>query len=239
MKGVIFDNDGVLVNSEETAVLHDPPFLLQFGIQYSSAEYAAIMSGKTGADFLKKLNADCIARTGLPLPSEFSDKLKQNYRHQVANLLRDIEGSGDLVRSLKAMGIPVAVASNGEHETMRRKLEKVGLYETFLPHVYNKDDVGGIPKPAPDLFLFAMRKLGISNPAECIVLEDSPTGIQAAKAAGMYTIGFSGGLHRQPDYTAVLKASGADVVVDTMKEAGKIIHAFFAPPRPAFNTNQP
>lgn len=222
MKAVIFDNDGVLVNSEETAVLHDTPFLAQFGLTFTTQEYAALMSGQTGAAFRQRMNEEALRQTGKLLPDDFPERLKENYRYQVAHLLKAIDGAADLVTMLKDTGIPVAVASNGEHETLRRKLEKADLYETFQPHVYNKDDCGGIPKPAPDLYLFAARKLGV-DPSDCIVIEDSPTGIVAGKAAGMYVVGYAGGLHRQPDYHHTLKQSGADIVVGDMRDTANII----------------
>lgn len=235
MKAVIFDNDGVLVNSEETAVLNDAPFLAQFGLSYTTQEYAALMSGQTGAAFLKRMNEEALRQTGKPLPNNFQEKLKENYRYQVANLLKAIDGACDLVNMLKNSGVPIAVASNGEHESLRRKLEKAKLYETFLPHIYNKDDCGGIPKPAPDLYLYAAQKLGIA-PVDCIVVEDSPTGIAAGKAAGMYVIGYAGGLHRQPDYRHVLRQSGADIVVTTMTEASGIIKNLLNPAEKAANS---
>ena len=228
MKAVIFDNDGVLVNSEETAVLHDAPFLAQFGLKYTPQEYAALMSGQTGAAFLIRMNEEALKQTGKPLPSDFQAILKENYRYQVANLLRAVEGAGDLICSLKDADIPIAVASNGEHESLRRKLEKVELYNHVLPHVYNKDDCGGIPKPAPDLFLHAMRKIGIDDPAECIVVEDSPTGVQAGKAAGMYVIGYAGGTHRQHDYSKTLSDAGANIVFTHMDDVAQKIYDLLA-----------
>ncbi|HEY0902234.1 MAG TPA: HAD-IA family hydrolase, partial [Micavibrio sp.] len=131
----------------------------------------------------------------------------------------------------------VAVASNGEHESLKRKLQKVALYDVMLPHIYNKDDCGGKPKPAPDLYLYAAQKIN-TQPADCIVIEDSPTGIAAGKAAGMYVIGYAGGKHRDHNYRNVLLQSGADIVVNTMTEASDIIHKLLKPakvPAPAKN----
>ena len=237
MKAVIFDNDGVLVNSEETAVLNDAPFLAQFGLKFDQAEYAALMSGQTGAAFLQRMDQECQRQTGKPLPADFQTRLRENYRHQVASLLQQVEGAGTLVHKLKNAGIPVAVASNGEHESLKRKLEKVALYDVMAPHIYNKDDCGGKPKPAPDLYLYAANKIN-ATAAECIVVEDSPTGIAAGKAAGMYVIGYAGGKHRDQNYRNVLLQSGADSVVNTMAEASDIIHKLLKPvksPQPAKN----
>ncbi len=237
MKSVIFDNDGVLVNSEETAVLNDAPFLAQFGLTFDQAEYAALMSGQTGAAFLNRMDQECQRQTGKPLPADFQTRLRENYRYQVANLLQQVEGAGMLVQKLKNAGIPIAVASNGEHESLKRKLEKVALYDVLSPHIYNKDDCGGKPKPAPDLYLFAANKINTA-PADCIVVEDSPTGIAAGKAAGMYVIGYAGGKHRDQNYRNVLLQSGADSVVNTMVEASDIIHKLLQlakTPQPAKN----
>lgn len=237
MKAVIFDNDGVLVNSEETAVLNDAPFLARFGLKFDQAEYAALMSGQTGAAFLQRMNQEALRQTGQPLPADFQTQLRENYRQQVANLLQQVEGAGTLVHKLKNAGVAVAVASNGEHESLKRKLQKVALYDVMLPHIYNKDDCGGKPKPAPDLYLYAAQKIN-TQPADCIVIEDSPTGIAAGKAAGMYVIGYAGGKHRDHNYRNVLLQSGADIVVNTMAEASDIIHKLLKPakvPAPAKN----
>lgn len=216
------------MNSEETAVLHDAPFLARFGLKFDRAEYAALMSGQTGTTFLQRMNQECLRQTGQPLPDDFQERLRENYRYQVAHLLKQVEGAGALVRTLKDAGIPIAVASNGERESLKRKLEKTALYDIVHPHIYNKDDCGGKPKPAPDLYLYVAKKLSVA-PSDCIVIEDSPTGIAAAKAAGMYTIGYAGGLHRDSHYSNVLLQSGADIVVNTMTEASDIIHKLLKP----------
>lgn len=231
MKAVIFDNDGVLVNSEETAVLNDAPFLARFGLKFEQSAYAALMSGQTGAAFLQRMNEESLKQTGNPLPDDFREQLRANYRHQVAHLLQQVEGAGALVMKLKKAAVPVAVASNGEHESLQRKLKKVGLYDVLLPHIYNKDDCGGKPKPAPDLYLYAAQKINVP-PQDCIVIEDSPTGIIAGKAAGMYVIGYAGGKHRDGNYCNILLQSGADAVVNTMTEASDIIQKLVAPMKP-------
>lgn len=240
MKIVLFDNDGILVNSEETAVIHDPAFLAQYGLTFTIPEYAALISGKTRAALVAALNEQSLKQCGRPLPLDFNDRLTENYKYQGAHHLRQIENVIDLIRMVDASGLRKAVASNGEYESMCRKLRNVGLYDNFAPHLYNKDHVGGKSKPEPDIFLHAMKMLGGTNPAECIVLDDSPTGIQAGRAAGMFVIGYSGGKHRLPDYDSILLASGADIVVDTMEKARHAIHNILTSVKaPVFSRQSP
>lgn len=232
MKYVLFDNDGILVNSEETAVLHDPAFLSQFGLCFTVPEYAALISGKTRAALVAALNEASQKQCGRDLPTNINDLLTANYVHQGLHHLKQVENVAEIITLLDKAGIPKAVASNGEYESMCRKLKNVGLHDLFAPHLYNKDHVGGKSKPDPDVFLHAMQQLGGQNPADCIVLDDSPTGIQAGRAAGMYVIGYSGGQHRLPGYDSTLLAHGADIVVDTMDKAKQIIASLITPPRP-------
>ncbi|HEY8191069.1 MAG TPA: HAD family phosphatase [Alphaproteobacteria bacterium] len=220
---LIFDNDGVLVNSEETAIFHDPVFLEQFGLHYTVPEYAALISGKTHDAFVAALEANALSLTDRPLPPDFNDQLKQNYHWQVENIVTAIPGSEKIIHDARSLREAFAVASNGEMKTLRQKLAKAQYLEYFEPHIYNKDHVKGVGKPAPDLFLFTMRKLGETNPARCIVIEDSASGIRAGVAAGMCVIGYAGGKHRAKGYGRTLYDAGAREVSDDMEEINAMV----------------
>lgn len=235
---VIFDNDGVLANTEETAIFNDPRFLRQFGLNYTVPEYAALIGGKTHADFLRALKEDALRLTGRPLPANFNDLLKANYYSQVENIVTRIPDVDKVIDRVKRLRETFAVASNGEMETLRQKLIKVCFLHTFAPHIYNKDHVGGKGKPAPDLFLHVMRKLGETDPSFCIVIEDSASGIKAGFEAGMHVIGYSGGRHRALDYGHILSQNGANEVSDNMLEISdmverRIMHNRARRPQPA------
>lgn len=235
---VIFDNDGVLANTEETAIFNDPRFLRQFGLDYTVPEYAALIGGKTHADFVRALDADALRLTGKSLPADFNERLKNNYYWQVENVVARIPDVDKVVDKVEQLQEAFAVASNGEMDTLRQKLYKVCFLHTFAPHIYNKDHVGGKGKPAPDLFLYVMEKLGETDPSFCIVIEDSASGVKAGIEAGMHVIGYSGGKHRAPDYGQTLLRTGAHEVSDNMLEIcdmveRRIMHNRARRPQPA------
>ena len=220
---VIFDNDGVLANTEETAVLNDPRFLRQFGLDYTTSEYADLIAGKMHDDFMRALEADALRLTGRSLPPDFKEKLKNNYYWQVENVVMRVPDVDKVIDKVEQLRETFAVASNGEMGTLRQKLRKVCFLNDFIPHIYNKDHVGGKGKPAPDLFLYVMKQLNEADPSFCTVIEDSPSGVMAGAAAGMHVIGYSGGKHRAQGYEQVLLDAGANEISDSMLEVRDMV----------------
>lgn len=136
----------------------------------------------------------------------------------------------------RALGLPVAVVSNSAFPRLHRSVERAGLLPLVGAHVYSAEDVGR-PKPAPDGYLHAARRLDVA-PAHCVVVEDSATGVRAAHAAGMRVLGFLGGSHVVAGQAAVLRTAGATAVFADMRElpgllAGLAREALDPDPRPA------
>ena len=231
-RAIIFDNDGVLADTEGAAAEHDPIFLSHFGYKYEIQDYALIMEGKSSTDFEIALRADWIVRTGSQLPDNIMDLLREQHKLQRENFVVAVKDVEPLVNAITQLRIKKAVASNGDMDTLIQKMKRVNLYDAFAPHVYNKDHVDGNGKPKPDLFLFAMKKLRVTNPAECIVIGDTSLDMQAGRAAGMYTIGYSGGQHRLPGYAQKLYDNGADVTFDNMSDMQMFIMNLLKPPQP-------
>jgi HAD superfamily hydrolase (TIGR01549 family) len=231
MRAIILDVDGLLVNTEETAIIHDIPFLANFGLAYTQATYAELISGKTLAALLARLNADCVIQTGKDLPVGFQKLLQDEHARQVRDIVGEVPGAVKLIDTLVQLNIPMAVASNGEMQGMIHKLQKVNLHHRLMPHIYNKDHVNGIGKPAPDMLLYAMQMLGVTQPVECIYIGDSDADMLAAKAAGMYAMGFSGGSHRASDYNQILFTAGADAVFATHQDIEAAIRAMILSPQ--------
>ena len=146
------------------------------------------------------------SRLGRPLPADFEDRYHQRL-FDGCQQLAAIDGVPAVLDELDAAGTPYCVASSGDHERIRTALTAVGLYDRFDGHVFSAQDVPH-GKPAPDLFLHAAAAMGIA-PERCLVVEDSPLGVEAARAAGMRVVGYAG-------MTPAERLAGADAVIDEM-----------------------
>jgi|SRR5690554_2451982 len=195
---VIFDCDGVLVETEaiQAEVLRD--CLLPLGISVSVAEVLMLFRGKSIAvcgEQVSALLADSEPYQSWPeaerdaFAHEFWDKVQQETLAAFEANVQPIEGVRDVLQALKAKGIAFCVASNGRHDKMQMTLTRTGLAD-LLPkeNRFSATEVAQ-GKPAPDLFLHAASKMGV-KPNQCTVVEDSPSGARAARLAGMALLGF-------------------------------------------------
>lgn len=199
---VIFDNDGVLVNSEPLAVLTDIEMLRAEGLEMTEQE---IVDGFLGRDF-DALVEHAAARLGRPLGADFRERFHARLFERFEAELEPVPG---VERVLEGLTVPYCVASSGSHARIRRSLALAGLLEHFEGRIFSVDDVGR-GKPHPDLFLHAASVLGADARA-CVVIEDSPAGIEAAHAAGMTVLGFAA-------LTPAERLAGADAVFADMSE---------------------
>ena len=206
---VIFDCDGVLIDSEALVCRVDAEIFTAQGFPITAAEIARRFVGRSAADMFGEIEADF----GRPLPDTLRDELRTRVNEA---LVREVEAMPGLFALLDRLRTPACVASSSEPERLRASLGAAGLYDRFHPHVYSAVEVPR-GKPAPDLFLHAARRLGAA-PAGCVVVEDSPAGVKAGRAAGMAVIGFTGGGHCGPDQEQKLRAAGAGRVVPSMAE---------------------
>jgi len=205
---VIFDCDGVLIDSEMLSVEADIACLAEFGIVLPADE---ILERYTGIS-LAGMIADLETRHGRTLAG-FAERHRQLLRPLFEAGLRAIPGVPAVLGSLAC---PSCVASSSSPERLRHALSLVGLYDRFHPNVFSASMVAR-GKPAPDLFLHAAGRMGAA-PARCVVVEDSLAGIAAAQAAGMTAIGFAGGGHCLPGHAARLRAGGAALAISGMTE---------------------
>jgi len=218
---VIFDCDGVLVNSEALFAEADREFLKQYGLHYGAAEYVEMSSGITHEEFMEKLQADHRRVHGRDLPADFEEKLTSRYKELMEKRLRQVPEIAKLLRTLQAHHIPYAIATNATLPGTLWKLEHVGLRKYFNHHVYSKDMVPN-PKPAPDVYLHAAKQIGY-DPKNCFIVEDSITGATAGVAAGGTVIGYTGGGHRPDNYDRQLYKGGVAFATDSMNHAGTFI----------------
>jgi HAD superfamily hydrolase (TIGR01509 family) len=198
---VIFDCDGVLVDSERLAVQVDVRLLASLGWELTEAEVVERFVGVSDATMKRKIEE----HLGRSLPDDWDAHFAQAYRDAFADELVVVEGILDALDAIEARSLPTCVASSGSHEKMHFTLGLTGLYERFDGRIFSADEVAR-GKPAPDLFLHAAEQMGAA-PETCVVVEDSRFGVEAAVAAGMRVLGYVGGLtpasHLEPTATAV------------------------------------
>ncbi|GAA1270373.1 HAD family hydrolase [Kitasatospora nipponensis] len=201
---VIFDCDGVLIDSERLAVKVDAIVLDALGWPMAEQEIVDRFVGRSHA----AMTADIEAHLGRPLPAGWEAEFQPLYDDVFARELVPVEG---ITEALDAITLPTCVASSSSHRRLRATLGLTGLHERFAGRIFSAEEVEH-GKPAPDLFLHAARTLGV-DPAACVVVEDSPFGVAAARAAKMRAFGYSGGLTR-PE-----RLAGPDTVVfDDMRK---------------------
>jgi HAD superfamily hydrolase (TIGR01509 family) len=206
---VIFDCDGVLIDSEMLTIGVEVALLAEAGIAITADE---IIERYVGIS-MKGMIADLEARYGHPLGDDFAARHALRVREVFESELTAMPGIADVLAGLPGK---VCVASSSSPERLRHTLGIAGLYEHFQPHVFSATMVAH-GKPAPDLFLHAAERMAAA-PSRSVVIEDSKPGIEAARAAGMTAIGFVGGGHCRTGDTARLSAGGAAMVVKTMGE---------------------
>jgi len=222
-QAVIFDCDGVLVDSEILSLEVELAMLAEQGLTFTRSDYLTRFMGLSHDGFFAAMNQEATARLGAPLPPDFRAELTARVRQTMIDRLTVIPGTHDAVA---AAPLPKAVASSSTREGLERKLRQVGLWDHFAPHVYSAQHVKNA-KPAPDLFLHAAQQLGIA-PAGCLVIEDSVNGVKAGIAAGMTVWGFIGGGHADDGLGARLTAAGASRILADWPDAARQIAAAVA-----------
>jgi len=214
-EAIIFDCDGVLVDSEVIAIAVEREHLSGWGLAYDNETYLSRFVGLHNRDYHTALRQDAEDRR-IDLPADFPVIIQAAIWSRFEAELSAIEGALDLASNF---GGPVAVASSSEQDKLHRKLDLTGLASAFGPHVYSADLVEN-GKPAPDLFLLAAKKLGVPA-SNCLVIEDSENGVRAGRAAGMMVCGFTGGAHADSGLAARLKRAGAHMLARSFAEIAR------------------
>lgn len=216
-EAIIFDCDGVLVDSEVIAIAVEREHLSGWGLVYDTETYISRFVGLHNRDYHAALRVDAEAQ-GVALPADFAPIIQAAIWKRFETDLKAIEGAGDMAAAFDG---PVAVASSSETDKLHKKLAMTGLASAFGDHVYSADLVEK-GKPAPDLFLLAAERLGIA-PARCAVIEDSVNGVKAGRAAGMTVIGFTGGAHADAGLADRLTEAGAHHVAASFTDIRHIV----------------
>lgn len=192
---VIFDCDGVLVDSEGLVAEVFSQGLRDLGVDISDQQCLERFMGRS----MQSCRAEILDLVGGPIPPAMSQRMQAETKAKFENELQTVNGIEQVIAGLKALGIQDCVASSGQHKKMRLSLGKTGLWSHFEGRIYSADDVVAA-KPAPDVFLYAAAQQGF-EPHRCIVIEDSATGVEAALAANMPVLFFNKAAKLQPHWS--------------------------------------
>ena len=201
---VIFDCDGVLVDSEILACGVQARALTEYGLSLSGDDVARRFLGVSAKDMRAALEVDL----GRPLPDDHETRCGAELYALFRSELKPVSGISAIVEALRATDHPRCVASSSSPERIALALDVVGLHDHVRPNVFSSTLVRR-GKPAPDLFLYAADALRF-EPSRCVVVEDSVNGVRAARSAGMRALGFLGGSHCPPGHADELIRAGAD-----------------------------
>ena len=218
---VIFDCDGVLMDSELVAAAAELEVYADFGIEMEPQEFCERFAGKSSA--LIKLDME--EELGKKLPDNTIDKIRANVDAQCALEAKMIKGANTVLDQLDQAR---CICSNGPQNKMKKMLSRVGLYDKFRPYIFSAKDFDPPKhKPEPDIILKALKEFEM-RPEQAIVVEDSKYGIEAARRAGTRIIGFTGASHTYPTHADELIDAGAETVISRLSELPAIIEAFSA-----------
>lgn len=208
---VIFDNDGVLVDSEPLSNSILAAYLTELGHPTS---YEDSLRDYMGAA-VHRVHDLVLERSGQRLPGDFDVTFHARVFAAFERELAPVAGAVDVLEKLVAGGVPYCLASSGSHERIRVGHRRTGLDRWFGDElIFSSEDVGR-GKPAPDLFLYAAERMGVA-PEKCVVVEDSPLGVRAAVAAGMDVYGFTA-------MTPAERLSGATALFGDMGELADLL----------------
>lgn len=211
-QAIIFDMDGVLINSESLWDESSQIFLQQRGMSFKRDQVKPLCTGKSLFDstaIFKKFYG--LSESTEKLSSERKSIVKELYPERIDY----IDGCIDFINQLKARNIPIAIATSSDSELLEIVQKKLRLDLHFGEHIYSAAAVGHVSKPNPAIFLYAAEKLGIS-PTQCAVIEDAPNGVLAAKNAKMFSIAI------ETTYDAGLLQQ-ADLIIKNFSELQKFI----------------
>jgi HAD superfamily hydrolase (TIGR01509 family) len=211
---IIFDCDGVLVDSEVISCRAHADVLSRHGYPITSDEVFERFLGRS----TRQANLEIETELGRKLPDDYHAELQDEL---FGNFERDLEAIRGIHDALDRITQRVCVASSGSHQRMRVSLGSTSLYERLAPNIFSASQVKN-GKPAPDLFLFAASEMRVP-PERCVVIEDSVVGIAGARAAGMTVFGFCGGSHCGPGYAEILRQAGTDLTFDDMRQLPDLV----------------
>lgn len=217
---IIFDCDGVLVDSEPLSMRADVEILGRHGVKISEAEAHKRFVGKTFRGMLDELSKE----RGVVFPNNLAELKNARMTELYRSELKLVRGVRDALEDIRNLGLTMSIASNSPKERVRLALQLTGLLPHFKNAIYAVEDVPN-GKPAPDLFLLAAKNAG-TKADKCLVVEDSITGVTSAVDAGCWTLGFTGTHEDQESHGKKLKDIGAEAVFSKMADLSALVETF-------------
>jgi HAD superfamily hydrolase (TIGR01509 family) len=215
---IVFDCDGVLVDSEIIAAAVEAEFLAEAGYAITAEEVNRRFAGLTS----REIAAIVEGETGRPLPDEFFDRVRVEIDLRLAAEVKAVPGVHEVLDRLDG---PWCVASNSSSDRLAITLKKTLLYDRFMPYIYSAVEVGTRePKPLPNVYRYAMGEFHAAA-HDTVVIEDSFPGVTAARAAGARVIGFTGASHTFAGHADLLTAAGAETVIRRMVDLPHVVEA--------------
>lgn len=215
---ILFDCDGVLVDSEIISAEVESKLLREHGFEITAEEMCIRFAGMDWKDILLAVEKEA----ELPLSASLIDKSEPLLDRALSIRVKMIEG---VRTALSRLTEQRCICSNSSSKRLDMMLTKVGLKPYFEGHIYSAKDLGpGRTKPKPDIYLHGAKQFN-ADPARCLVIEDSVHGVHAARAAGMRVIGFTGGSHTYPTHADRLTDAGAETVISRMTELPQMVEA--------------
>ncbi len=215
---VIWDCDGCLIDSEYLACGAAAEGLGQAGYPISTEDFIHRFAGSGWPEIKARLHQERGAAFVEAIPLDWIGARQDRLFDE------QLQAIPHVAAAIKAMDLPVCVASGSGMDRLEHTLKKTGLWDRFAGHVYSASMVAH-GKPAPDLFLYAAAQMGV-DPARCLVIEDGMPGIQGAKAAGMTVFGFLGGSHISPAWRERMKVASPDVIFDDMRDLPEMVATY-------------
>lgn len=216
---IIFDCDGVLVDSEILAAQVEIEIFAEHGFEISIEEFSERFAGMTNQDILREVSDEL----DKALPESLNDDIEARIDDKIANELNAISGVHQM---LDRLDNPRCICSNSGIDRLNISLKRTDLFERFKPYIYSATEVGSKEsKPSPNVFLHAANELE-ADPAQTIVLEDSAHGIKGAVAAGMRVVGFTGASHSYPSHAEKLMEAGAETTINMLSDFPAVVDAF-------------
>lgn len=215
--GIIFDFDGVLIDSEYVGNAHLARYLSAAGHPITTEAAMARFMGLSGKAFIGAIE-DWI---GAPLPDDFHTARAAEDARVMAQGIAEVAGAVAFVRRLPP-ALPRAIASSSSTRWIARHLDHIGLRNAFGDHLYSGHEHVARGKPAPDLYLHAARAIGVPIEA-CAIIEDSPVGAAGAVASGGYVIGLCAGSHLTAAHEAVLRGKGVHAIAHDFGDVARIL----------------